>query len=73
MIIILNLKNYKRGGFMGLKKDCFAYVETSKGSSVCSCLTKIDCDKCSFYNNKTTRAQLEEDVKKYSDKDKEWL
>lgn len=58
---------------MGLKKDCFAYVETSKGSSVCSCLTKIDCDKCSFYNNKTTRAQLEEDVKKYSDKDKEWL
>ena len=58
---------------MAYKKDCFAYVETSKGASVCTCLTKIDCDSCSFYNNKVSRADIEESVKQYSDKLKEAL
>lgn len=58
---------------MAYKKDCFAYVETSKGASVCTCLTKIDCDKCSFYNNKASRADIEESVKNYAEKIKEAL
>lgn len=50
---------------MGYKKDCFAYTETTKGDSKCSCLININCDGCSFYNNIVKRADLERQVEAY--------
>lgn len=44
----------------GHKVDCFAFENND-----CSALIKLNCENCSFYNNKIKKEEIEESIKQY--------